>query len=240
VTRYNVNIKEILVATRYIGGSLFMVNIPCIRPTLLALALLLGTQAKAMESIPADSDWINAVTDLGCVPDGKTDCTAALQAFAPANKHDVGTIYFPAGRYPIHDRFHPGNKRVVLQGAGRERSVIILAPNSPGYSKADKPRAVVAIGQEEMANPKSNMGQAFRNSVYDLSIEVGAGNPGAVALDYHNNNQGSVERVSLVAAKDSGKAGLGLVSNWPGPTLIHDVSSPDSNSASGVPLANIQ
>lgn len=223
------NIRLFLVTTRSHGGFFTMHIYPRIRPTVCALALLLcmqgvAMQAMALESIPADSGWINAVTDLGCVADGKTDCTAALQAFTPANKHDVGTIYFPAGQYLIHDRFHPGDKRVVLQGAGREKSVIILAANSSGYGNADKPRAVVAIGQEDMNNPKSAMGQAFRNSVYDLGIEVGAGNPGAVALHYHNNNQGSVERVSIRAAKDSGKAGLGLVSNWPGPALIHDVS----------------
>ena len=44
---------------------------------------------------PADSGWINVVTDLGAKGDGVTDDTAAFAAFKPKNPHSVGTLYFP-------------------------------------------------------------------------------------------------------------------------------------------------
>jgi len=64
---------------------------------------------------------------------------------------------------------------------------------------------------------------AFNNSVYDLTIDVGAGNPGAVALEWMNNNTGSGSRLRLCAAEGSGRVGLDLTKHEPGPGLIRDV-----------------
>ncbi|NJK91858.1 MAG: hypothetical protein HC904_08555 [Blastochloris sp.] len=167
---------------------------------------------------PEESGWINVKT-LGVKGDGVTDDTEAFRSFKPANIHSVGTFYFPNGTYLLSDTLYLGNKRLILQGESRDGVVLKLKANSPGFGDVKKPKPFVSTHGPFM-DPKSAMGQAFKNSFYNMTIEVGAGNPGAVALNYLANNQGTIENVTF---KGQGKAGLGLVTNWPGPSLIRNV-----------------
>ena len=66
-------------------------------------------------------------------------------------------------------------------------------------------------------------GVAFRNSFYDLTIEVGTHNDGAIALNYIANNEGTISDVTLRSVDGHGLAGLGLLSNWPGPALVRNL-----------------
>jgi hypothetical protein len=87
-----------------------------------------------------------------------------------------------------------------------------------------RPRPVISTYSRFM-DPKSNMGQAFRNSLFDLTIDIGSGNPGAVGLHFLNNNQGTVRDVTVRSSDPErrGKAGIALVTNWPGPALFDRV-----------------
>jgi hypothetical protein len=89
-----------------------------------------------------------------------------------------------------------------------------LQEHAPGY---DKRKAVLSMFEGKTTS------MAFNNSVYDLTIDVGEGNPGAVALAWMNNNTGSGERLRLRAGKDSGLIGFDLTKHEPGPGLIRDL-----------------
>jgi Pectate lyase superfamily protein len=167
---------------------------------------------------PEDSGWIN-VKSLGVKGDGVTDDTEAFKTFKPANPHSVGTLYFPNGTYLLSDTLYLGNKRVILQGESRDGVVLRLKENSAGFGDRSKPKPFLSTHSLFM-DSKSNWGQAFKNSAYNMTIEVSPGNPGAVAFHYLSNNQGTIENVTM---RGEGRAGLGLVTNWPGPSLIRNV-----------------
>jgi hypothetical protein len=193
------------------------------RLTLSVTFFFAATEAMAWTP-PPDSGWINVKTDLGAKGDGVTDDTAVFANFKPANIHSSGTFYFPNGTYLLSDTLYLGNKRVVFHGESEEGVIIRLKPNSPGFGDVEKPKPFISTHHQFM-DQKSAMGQAFKNSLHNLTIEVGANNPGAVALHYLNNNQGTVENVTIrsLDPKGAGKAGLGLVTNWPGPALIRNL-----------------
>ncbi len=172
--------------------------------------------------LPSDAGF-NDVKNFGAKGDGKTDDTAALlEAISDRN----GFLYLPNGTYLLSDSVstkHP--KRRVLQGQSRTGVILKLKDNAAGFDDPAKPRPVLSL-YDRFMDPKSNNGQAFRNSICNLTVDVGAGNPGAVALHYFNDNQGTVENVMLRSSdpQKRGKAGLALVTNWPGPALLRKVS----------------
>lgn len=213
-----------------------MISHPILKPlfavTLMCLYLPLFADSRREDASgtpleyapPAGSKWINVRTDLGLKGDGVTDDTAALLAYVPESPHHAGTLYFPNGTYLFRDTIYIGNKRVVFQGESRDGVLLRLIDNAPGFGDPQKPKPFVSYNRAFM-DPRGNMGQAFKNSMYNMTLEVGAGNPGAVGLHYLNNNQGTVANVRIrsLDPNAAGRAGLGLVSNWPGPALITDV-----------------
>ncbi len=199
-------------------------NLRSLHPWMLAtLSLILpGPRGFALEyAPPPGSKWINVRTDLGLRGDGVTDDTAALLAYSPESPHHAGTLYFPNGTYLFRDTLYLGNKRLVLQGESRDGVVLRLMDGAPGFGDPEKPKPFVSYNLAFM-DQSGNMGQAFKNSMFNMTLEVGAGNPGAVALHYLNNNQGTVANVRIrsLDPEGAGRAGLGLVGNWPGPALI--------------------
>jgi len=153
--------------------------------------------------------------------DGKTDDTKALkEGFARTR----GGIYFPPGVYLVNDTLLAASpKRQFVQGAGPGKTIIRLMDSSPGFDDPDKPKAVLANWNEAIG--KGSNGQGFRNSYCNLSVEVGAGNPGAMGILYFTNNQGTIENVVIRSTdpQRKGKAGLAMAQNWPGPALIRNV-----------------
>jgi hypothetical protein len=192
------------------------------------LLILLPTAAVAAPlpapdvRFPADAGAIDLQKNFGAKGDGKTDDTQALQR-AVDDKN--GLLYIPNGTYLVVDMIASKSfKRRVWQGQSRDRAVIRLKDNCPGFDDPAKPRPILSL-YDNFMNPKSANGQAFRNSVFNLTIDAGAGNPGAVGLHYFNNNQGMVEDVTIRSSdpQKRGKAGLALVTNWPGPALFRNV-----------------
>lgn len=180
------------------------------------LLVIASVLAAADVHFPADAG-VRSVKDFGAKGDGVTDDTAALnRALA-----DVGLLYFPAGTYLVSGQLVPPPKkggapsRRILQGENRERSIIRLADRTPAFGDAKNRLQVIKLSWE--------IAQAFRNSVRDLTIDVGDGNPGAAALGYFASNQGSVQRVTLKAGKDSGAVGLDLDLGDNGPLSVSDI-----------------
>jgi hypothetical protein len=213
---------------------------------LLAPVVSLLTLASAL-ALPADSGVIN-VRDHGAKGDGKTDDTAAITAavrFAFAGEGRYATpafIYFPTGTYlvsgPIEGKAEEygfsGGWRAgfILRGDGPDKSVIKLSDRAKGYRDAANPRWVIATGSEsdkrtKRGDPPLSGGgnRAFRHGVYSLTVDVGAGNPGAIAIDYVCSNRGSIENVVIRSSdpQGAGAVGLNMTRNWPGPALVKDV-----------------
>jgi hypothetical protein len=53
-----------------------------------------------------------------------------------------------------------------------------------------------------------------------MTVNVGAGNPGAIGIDYLANNIGAIRNVTVTAAPGSGAIGVALTRKWIGPALI--------------------
>lgn len=186
---------------------------------ILGLLLTLNCPTKIVRAapLPSDSGAIN-VKDIGAVGDGIADDTEALQK---ALNDKTKFIYLPNGTYLVCGTLKWGQpeKRTVIEGESREGATIRLRDNCPGFDNPKRPKAVISAFQGEKT------GQAFRNSIYDLTVDIGANNPGAIAIDFINNNQGGIRNVTLRSSDSEkrGAIGLSLTKRWPGPGLIKDV-----------------
>jgi hypothetical protein len=155
--------------------------------------------------LPLNMGMVN-IKDFGAVGDGKTDDTAAFQkAFlgdAPRG------IYIPAGTYLVRDALVYGvnagkKKRTCVMGAGVSQTIIKLADSSPGFGDPSKPKAFI-----HTRPPKQQGEQNMFQYLYHLTIEIGKGNPGAIALNYHSNNTGAIKDVVIRASDPTGSPGF--------------------------------
>lgn len=204
------------------------------------------TSASAAEiPLPASSGVAN-VRDYGAKGDGVTDDTAAIGKAISENINKSRyranpMIYFPKGTYlvsgPIEGRVQsPGVAQgkefsagwlsmVVLIGESREGTVIKLKDRAPGYGDPAAKKWVIATGSEgdKRDNFKGGGNRAFRHGILNLTVDVGAGNPGAVAIDFVSSNRGGIDGVTLRAAPGSGHTAIDLTRWWPGPAMVLDV-----------------
>lgn len=143
--------------------------------------------------------------------DGKTDDTAALQQALLDNGNTNRIIYIPDGTYLISATLRwPGGaddesrqRNTILQGQSRDGVIIRLADYSPGFSNAGRPRPVIWTGDSPGLRP--------RNAIRNLTVETGAGNPGATGIRFFANREGGLRDVSIIAGGDgSGVVGLDL------------------------------
>ena len=174
--------------------------------------------SKQEKLFPEDIGWIDVKKDFGAKGDGITDDTAAIKKAIEAPYGDYTRpkiLYFPAGTYLVSDTLQLKEGQyaccVTFQGQGREHTIIKLQDNSAGFSDKSQPQAVI----------KTNKGNAaFRNFFRDLTVNTGSNNPGAVGIDYISNNRGGIINVTVKSEDGSGKTGLSMIRQWPGPSLI--------------------
>ncbi len=193
---------------------------------------------------PADANVLN-VTDAvyGAVPDDGQDDTAAIQA-AIIDAIDRGGryghpqfVYLPDGVYDVNDTlesrigtggFADGWRAgMILYGQSRDNTVIRLMDNTPGFTDPANHNFVILTGSENQtrgggSNPDGGGNEAFRHSIYNLTVDVGEGNAGAVGIHYQVSNRGSIEDVLIKGSSTSGRTGL-LLTRETGPGLIKDV-----------------
>lgn len=208
--------------------------------------IMAGVAAHA-QPLPPDAGVIN-VRDHGAVGDGVTDDTAALQAAVRAvldreNRYaSPPMLYLPEGTYLVSDTIEgkaaehgwSGGWRagLIIRGASRDRTIIKLQDRLPAFGDANAPRPVLITGSESDTRTKpgdapldGGGNRAFRHSVLHLTLDVGAGNPGAVGIDYMAHNRGTIDTVTLRSSDPAGAGhtGLKMTRKWPGPCLITDV-----------------
>ncbi len=219
-----------------------------VRHSALLLVLLLAAAATARSAIaqfPADSGVLN-VRDFGAKGDGTHDDTAALTAAIAAAGADTGAFFWrtrivvlPAGTYrvsaPLVKRYANGRfgSGMILIGESPSDTTIRLADHAPGFGNAAAPRGVIMTtaklldgtptsGGKDYTN-KGEGNDAYENFVENLTIDVGAGNPGAIGIDYLANNIGAIRDVRVTAPPGSGAIGISMQRKWPGPALLQRV-----------------
>ncbi len=149
------------------------------------------------------------------LPNDADDDTAAVQKALDEHPSGNHIFYFPAGTYLFSATLKPATssgvvKRNIFQGAGKDLTVLQFKDNLALTS------ALIDFG--------GGPAQLFRNSVRDLTIDIGKGNPGASALKFNASNQGTVANVRLRAPAGEGNIGLDLShSGEIGPLLVRDV-----------------
>ena len=232
------------------------------RSALLFVMMLaaVATNRGASAQFPPDSGVVNART-FGAKGDGKHDDTAALTAAISAAGEDTGALFWrtrivvlPAGTYrvsaPLMKRYANGKfgSGMILIGESPTNTTIRLADHAPGFGNAAAPRGVIMTtaklldgsptsGGKDYTN-KGEGNDAYENFVENLTIDVGAGNPGAIGIDYLANNIGAIRNVRVTAPPGSGAVGISMQRKWPGPALLQRVDV--QGFATGIAVANTE
>ncbi len=136
-------------------------------------------------------------------------------AVFPLEKPLGKIIYFPEGTYLVSDtvcysfddlRNGLGaelNWCIRLQGESREGCVIKLQDRAKGFEYGMS-RPVVSF----IRGPFSNI--AMTNFVRDLTIDIGAGNPGAVGLEFMGDNCAGIRNVTVRTSDPGHRGQIGL------------------------------
>lgn len=215
---------------------------------LLSMILPLAAQQPAPVQLrfPSDANLLD-VRSFGAKGDGIADDTNAINRAIAASGQSMGyswwhdrLVYLPRGRYlvtaPLLKRYENGSfgSGLLLIGDGVGETTIALADHAAGYEDPSKPRAIVFTSSQLLDRggpygggkdyPKLGEGNdAYENFVESLTIDAGAGNPGAIGIDYLANNLGAVRHVRLVGHAGSGATALLVTRKWIGPAILEDV-----------------
>jgi len=193
-----------------------------------------GPIGSSERTFPPDSGMVNVQTQFGAKGDGLSDDTVAIQQAISSVVHHPQRgpriIFFPAGTYlvsrPILERDLKSqwNSLLTLQGENRATTIIRLKDNDPLYQRATAPAQVLVFASQH-GGPKGGGNSAFDNNIFDMTIDVGRGNPGAVALDFLGNNYCALRNVTLRSSdpSHSGAIGLALLRYATGPCLVKNV-----------------
>ena len=162
---------------------------------------------------------MNVKTRFGAQGDGVTDDTAAIQAAITAGAGQASyqrILFFPKGTYLVSNQLS-WTAWLTLQGENRDQTVFKLKDASTGYADPTHPRAVISTAT-------APAGEAFHNFIFDVTVDVGESNPGAVGISYLASNVGAIRNVIVEAPTGTGGvAGVDMSPNYPGPCLLKDV-----------------
>lgn len=236
---------------RFIAGRVFGLFSGLIQVALVFIAATAGLSADVV--YPSDAGVVNVKTAFGAKGDGVTDDTGAILS---AIRHNVGSsnfgiLYFPSGTYlvtqqlPYLDVNGFWGAYLTLQGQNESNTIIRLAPNSPSFQDPSHPLAVIYTASDngdnnpaDVANynPDGSGNQGFRNHILNLTIEIGAHNPGAIGIDYMANNNTRIGDVTIISDDGTGVYGINIQRGFPGPMYLKDVTIQGFGSA--IAIAN--
>lgn len=174
---------------------------------------------------PADAGIVDVTQPpYSARPDGVTDATAAIQQALNDFRSKHAIVYLPQGTYLVTNTLRWGQgqgsgtlcKFTTLQGQSRSGTVIRLQNAAPGFDDPAQPRSVIWTG------PKG--AERYRNSIRNLTVDTGQGNPGAIGIQF-NANQGCVRDVSIRSGDGKGVTGLDMsFADDIGPLLVKNLS----------------
>lgn len=203
-------------------NPVWSVTLPCWVSGILALFCQLSFAEAPPITFPVDAGIIN-VTDFGAIPDDDKDDTAAIQAALDRFPGGNRIVYLPPGVFVVTDTLRwpagesPGQaqKRVILQGAGEDLSILRLPESTPGFSdNVTKP--LIWTGDKPA--------QRYRNAIRDLTVEIGKANRSAIGIQFNASNQGGFRNVTIRAPEIGGRIGLDLGhTDEIGPLLVRNL-----------------
>ena len=183
-----------------------------------------GFRATSTQNIefPSGTPGIYNVRDYGAKGDGVTDDTAALKATFQAIDNipfqrpnaDNSMVYLPNGTYLVSDTISFTQYR-VLQGQSEGGVIIKLRDNAPDYG---------AGSSKPVLRTLYSNNESFANYIRNLTVDIGAGNAGAIGIRYNTHNTGILENVTIRSSDGSGSVGLDLSETEFGPGLVKDLS----------------
>lgn len=203
-----------------------------------------GHDALILESSGAGDSWdghypLDTVVDVTAAPynadpSGVEDSTSAIQQAMDDHDGDIlkrTILYFPDGTYRLsdsllldtHDEANGGSGRgIVFQGQSRDGVVLRLDDSAVGFGDPAAPKPVVDFNEANEIGGWQFV--AFRTYIFDLTLDIGSGNPGAIGLEFCANNSGGLRDVRIISS-DPGHAGhVGIyLSTIPGPQLLKRV-----------------
>jgi hypothetical protein len=217
----------------FVSLGFFPLVLNCSIP-ILASAQLVSSDKRFPSSAP--------IVNIQAAPyfakgDGINDDTQAILQAIKDNiefRNRKRVIYFPKGIYLVTNTLEWKNKAgawqnfLTFQGenqAGINATIIKLKDNAPGYQNPNIPKAVIFTAGPGDSNPSRGSGDGQRNYIFDLTVDTGKGNPGAIGIDYRANNLGAIRNVTIRSTDPAyiGKVGLNMTRGWPGPCLIKNV-----------------
>jgi hypothetical protein len=127
-----------------------------------------------------------------------------------------------------------------FEGQNKSRTVIKLADRSPLFQNAncnvsphgDKDaqeycRAVIMTGNDLASNSIGIGETGYENDIWNLTVDTGSGNPGAVAIDWVGSNRASLKNVDITSGDGRSRCGLSVArssSAGTGPAYVKNVS----------------
>lgn len=191
------------------------------------------------------SAYIN-IEDFGADGSDSIDDTAAIQAAITATLRANGgsrygasnVLYIPNGNYLISDTIEVRDPQgssgfewlsgFHMRGESESGVVFRVADNTPHFSNASSPKPVLITGSEGLISglPAGEGNRAFRHYIENVTIDTGAGNAGAVGIDFLVSNRGALDGVTIRSSDPAhvGVAGIRMSRSWSGPGLIRDVT----------------
>jgi hypothetical protein len=174
-------------------------------------------------TFPTDAGIINIKnTPYFAKGDGVTDDTAVIQKAMDDNINKKRILYFPNGTYIVSNEliWRGSGKRLMIQGQSQVGTVIKLKDFTTGFTNASNRKPVLSTFDG------SSTAQAFYNYIFNVTVDVGVGNPGAVGINFINNNVGGIRDVTIRSSdpKKVGARGLLLTKPFPGPGLIRNLT----------------
>ena len=153
---------------------------------LMLAATCCRASAQSQERVLPGPAVVNVKTAYGARGDGIADDTTVLQN---AIQENVGTgriLYFPKGTYLVSRRLERRSRDgtwwcgLTFQGQSRDATVIRLCNHADGFADLLRPRGVIHTASQP-GGPydaiDGNGFNAFRNYIFDLTVDTGNGNP---------------------------------------------------------------
>lgn len=167
------------------------------------------------------------IGDYGAIPNDGIDDTAAIQRALDDERRDANGktihsdfngrpkhLYLPEGIYNVSDTIDWVGNAVTLNGDGSGKTILKLDDNASGFGSTESSKAVIE---------SSDGNKAFRNNIWNLSVDTGKGNVGAIGIDYGASNNGSMENVAVTSGDGQGAIGVSMADGIPGPLLLKNV-----------------
>ncbi|MEM7592210.1 MAG: glycosyl hydrolase family 28-related protein [Cyanobacteria bacterium P01_A01_bin.83] len=187
------------------------------------LPTLLSSKAEVQTAINFEfppGSVVDLVSEYDVIPDDGLDDTAGIQKALNENADQNRIIYFRNGVYDVSDTLTlVGARRFnTLQGQNEAKTIIRLRDRAPLFA--------AEIGERKplLNIPPGESADRFQNAIYNLTFDVGRGNPMADGLWFISNNQGGLRQVTIKSSSNQEGIGLSLADGLNGPMLAKEIT----------------